>query len=114
MNQVSSVLRRVAGGYAHWCPGCEEMHTLPNSWTFDGNLECPTFSPSFKHEGLKRPFVNGKWTGGWLRDSSGSTIPYMCHYNLVGGTLQFSADSTHLLANKVVPVPELPEGLTDE
>ena len=114
MGQVSSTLRRIAGGFTHWCPGCEEMHRLPGSWTFDGNLEKPTFTPSFKHEGIQRAFVDGKWTGEWVRDTNGNTVPFICHYILTAGVLNFCGDGTHALAGKSVPLPALPEGLTDE
>jgi hypothetical protein len=112
MSQVSSKLRREENGFVHWCPACEEMHVLPDSWRFDGDLENPSFFPSFKHEGLKREFADGKWTGQWIRDAGGNTIPFICHYNLVSGQLQFCNDCTHVLAGKTVPLPPLPEGLT--
>jgi hypothetical protein len=104
----------MTGGFAHWCPGCEEMHKLPDGWAFDGNLEKPTFTPSFKHEGIQRFFVDGKWTGDWKRDANGSTIPYICHYILTAGVLNFCGDSTHNLAGKLIPLPLLPEGFTDD
>lgn len=113
MGQVSSVLRRAAGGYMHWCPGCEETHVLPDSWQFDGNFEVPTFSPSFKHQCMQRVFVDGEWTGEWKRDAAGATIPAICHYVLTLGVLNFQPDCTHALAGKSVPLPKLPEGLTD-
>ena len=90
------------------------MHPLPDSWTFDGNLDVPTFSPSFKHEGVQRVFVDGKWTGEWKRDETGNTIPYVCHYVLTAGILNFCGDCSHALAGKHVPLPQLPQGLTDE
>lgn len=68
------------------------MHPLPDSWAFDGNLEAPTFSPSFKHT-MSRGDI--------------------CHYNLTAGQLHFVADCTHALAGKTVPLPPLPEGLID-
>lgn len=114
MPQVSRKLRRVDRGFAHWCPGCEEVHILPDGWTFDGNLESPTFRPSFKHTGLKIVKLNGKWTGEWEHDAQGNTIPAICHYLVTGGQLQFCADCTHALAGKTVPLPLLPEGLTDD
>ena len=112
--QVSTKLRRDECGYDHWCPGCQEMHRLPDSWSFDGNLVQPTFTPSFKHSMLKRIFVGGKWTGEWARDSSGNTIPATCHYTLTAGQLQFCPDSTHALSGKTVPLPDLPADLGDE
>jgi hypothetical protein len=90
------------------------MHPLPDSWTFDGNLECPTFSPSFRHSGIQRVFVSGKWTGEWVRDANGNTIPFTCHYVLTAGVLNFCGDCTHVLSGKAVPLPQLPDGLTDK
>ena len=97
MGQVSSKLRRAKGSYLHWCPGCEELHQLPDSWQFDGNLESPTFSPSFRHSGY-----------------SSHDEPRICHYILTTGVLNFCGDSTHSLAGKSVPLPKLPEELTDD
>lgn len=114
MGQVSSTLRRSTGAYLHWCPACEELHQLPDGWAFDGNLEKPTFTPSFKHECMKRVMVAGKWTGEWVRDADGKTVPAICHYVLTDGVLNFCGDCTHALAGMVVPLPALPEGLTDD
>lgn len=113
MGQVTSKLRRGEGRYFHWCPACEEMHQLPDGWTFDGNLEAPTFSPSFKHSGMKKVTVNGEWTGEWVRDASGNPVPDVCHYILTAGQLQFCGDSTHALAGQTVPLPDLPEHVRD-
>ena len=34
-------------GYMFYCPGCEEWHQFRlDRWTFNGNIECPTVSPS--------------------------------------------------------------------
>jgi hypothetical protein len=114
MGQVSSKLRRGEGCYFHWCPACQELHPLPDSWQFNGNLESPTFTPSFKHSGFQRVFVNGAWTGEWVRDINGNTIPFVCHYVLTAGVLNFCGDCTHELAGKSVPMPDLPYELTDK
>ena len=102
-------LIRVSDGYLHWRPGCEETHRLPDSWHFDGNRDCPTFSPSFKQSGVQTVKVNGKWTGEWVRDRDGKTIPFVCHYILTKGILNFCSDSTHALAGMSVPLPQLPD-----
>lgn len=90
------------------------MHRLPDSWKFDGNLESPTFSPSFKHTGMQTVKVDGKWTGEWVRDAAGKPVPNVCHYILTAGVLNFCGDSTHALAGKSVPLPSLPEGFADD
>lgn len=94
--KVSAVLRDTEGGYVHWCPGCDRTHVLPTglpytmTWEFDGNLEQPTFRPSFKNT----------WPS-----PKGDRV---CHYNLVAGQLQFCDDSTHALSGQTVPLPALP------
>jgi hypothetical protein len=108
MGKLNNILRNVETGYAHWCPGCLEMHVLPNSWNFNGNIDKPTFTPSFKHGGIKRVFQDGKWTGEWELDVHGNSIPYVCHYILTDGILNFCGDCTHGLSGKSVPIPPLP------
>ncbi len=99
IGQVSSKLRRVYGGLAHWCPGCEEMHRLSEGreWTFNGDLESPTCTPSFRHSGYSKHGVER-----------------VCHYMLTDGVLNFYGDSTHALAGKAVPLPALPAGVADD
>lgn len=114
MGQVSLCLRRTLEGYAHWCPACREMHRLPDTWQFNGDVNNPTFTPSFKHKGMKTiNDANGKWTGEWERTSTGNPIPFICHYILTNGILNYCADCTHSLANKNVPLPELPDYYKD-
>lgn len=118
MGQVSPYLRRATGSYVHWCPACKEMHRLPDGWTFNGNVDKPSFQPSLKHTGLKlNKDADGKWIGegrdAWLYDAKGDPIPEVCHYFLTDGVLHFCADCTHDMAGKSVPLPELPEAYRD-
>jgi hypothetical protein len=113
MGQVSAKLRRATNGYVHWCPGCDQRHVIFDSWSFDGNLEKPTFSPSVKITGKKIVVVDGRWTGEWVRDAAGNPVDDCCHYFLHVGELKFCGDSKHALAGKNVPLPDLPEHLTD-
>jgi hypothetical protein len=94
--QVSKFFRRAEGRFHHWCPACQEMHQLPDSWTFNGNLESPTFTPSFKHTG------HGE-----------QGVERTCHYVLTDGILNFCGDCTHALAGQAVPLLELPVELRD-
>lgn len=114
MSQVSVSLRKTESGYAHWCPGCSQMHSLPDTWKFDGNIDSPSFTPSFKHEGYQIVCgADGRWTGEWKRDASGNPIPYVCHYILTAGRLNFCGDCTHDLKNRNIPLPPLPSGYID-
>lgn len=91
------------------CPGCEAagatgVHMLPvnaaggigyPSWTWDGDIDAPTLSPSILTH------------GGPLQD-------LRCHSFLRGGIFEFLADSTHQLAGQRVPIPDLPDWLKGE
>ncbi len=85
-------------GYCFWCPACEEVHCFriahyaaaPNAplWTFNGNLESPTFTPS-------------------LRMFKTEVTPE-CHLNLTDGEIQYHSDCGHSWAGKKIPLPEMP------
>jgi hypothetical protein len=75
------------------------MHVLPDTWQFNGDLERPTFSPSFRHSAPDP-------------DHPGTNVS-VCHYILTAGILHFCSDSMHKLAGQQVPLPDLPERLRD-
>ena len=118
MSKVSAFLRRTgaaegytAGGYSHWCPGCKSMHHFAVDapqrngarWTFDGNVDRPTFSPS----------MHIKWgrfaDPNYRAEPGDEDLIGVCHYFLRAGVIEFLSDSTHALAGKTVPLPPLPE-----
>jgi hypothetical protein len=118
MGQVGSKMRRVgsadgytAGGLGHWCPACQEMHVFAldgkNSsgaqWTWDGDVENPTFSPSMfiKTNAPDDPRYQPQ------------AMSSACHYFLKGGVIQYLGDCTHGLKGQNVPLPVLPEYLRD-
>jgi len=92
MSALGRFLRKAPDRYLHFCPACKEIHAIGLSWTFDGNLDAPTFAPS----------VRVTWYAG------GKPIK-ICHYFIRIGQVQFCADSTHELAGKTVPLPPLDE-----
>jgi hypothetical protein len=120
MGQVGSKMRRVgaqdgytAGGLAHWCPACESMHAFAldgkNSsgaqWTWDGNVEQPTFTPSMNIRTGPRPTVPpGRPDAGQID---------VCHYFLRNGVIEYLGDCTHALKGQQVALPPLPERLRD-
>lgn len=105
MPRLSAKLLQVADGIvAHWCPACERHHQIwvgrPQDWTFDGNVDAPTFSPSVKVT------YSGPDAG---QVSDGRRAPAACcHYFIRAGQIEFCGDSTHDLVGKTVPLPDLP------
>lgn len=125
MSQVSGVLRKVEGGFAHWCPGCEEMHFIPTDapngsgarWQFDGNVDQPTFAPSILiRSGHYVPGQEGKDCWCSYEKRMGEPQPFscgVCHYFIRGGQIEFCGDSTHALSGKTVNLPDLPADCVD-
>lgn len=118
MGQISAKLRTVGVddghsgiGYAHWCPACEEMHAFavekPFSngakWTWDGNVNAPTFSPSMNIR-----------IGPYPADDDQPGRIDVCHYFLRAGVIDYLGDCTHALKGQKVPLPDLPERLRDQ
>lgn len=116
MGQLGTKLRRVGasegfttGGLAHYCPACESMHGFAidgyNSsgakWTWDGNVEAPTFTPS----------MHIKW--GRQADPACDVDGGVCHYFVRAGMIEFLGDCTHAMKGMTVPIPELPLQYTD-
>lgn len=106
MTNPVALLRHVADGdlrydaLMFWCPADNDLHMLPvnaevktPSWTWDGNLEQPTLSPS----------ILTRWGAGKV-----------CHSYLRAGQWEFLSDCTHELAGKTVPMVPLPDWVVDE
>jgi hypothetical protein len=80
--------------YLFWCPGCKCTHPFEvPRWTFDGNVEKPTFSPSLRvfytHPQTKQQVTT-------------------CHLFVKAGMIEYCGDSPHALAGKTVPMEPIP------
>jgi hypothetical protein len=72
-----------------WCSGCDTNHRFVTknpkgvsgpTWSFNGNLERPTFTPSLLYPSLK------------------------CHLYVTDGTIRYLDDCAHALRGKTVPL----------
>lgn len=101
-----AVLRKIdGGGFTFFCPGCEERHqinTSPNlQWEFNGDLEKPTFSPSYLTWNDPNPNADPK------HDPTGKyRNGFRCHSFIKDGMIQYLNDCTHKLAGKTVEMVE--------
>lgn len=75
-----------------FCPACKCGHGFRvgrvggPSWTFNGNMEKPTFAPS----------LLCTWKSG------DPPIPHVCHSYVRDGQIQFLNDCTHAMAGQTV------------
>jgi hypothetical protein len=79
------------------CPGCEMSHSIPvtrtgeeakRNWTFNGDVDNPTITPSIL-------------ASYGYRDKKPTKF---CHFYIREGSIEFLADCTHKLAGKIVPM----------
>ena len=87
IKQISRVLGRVGEKkeYVIFCEACGHGHILDERWTFNGNFESPTFSPSLL-----------------VRKENILDNDSVCHSFITDGKIQYLNDCTHELAGKTV------------
>lgn len=102
---MTSKLRKHEGAngevyYVFFCPGCDNLHLLyvvnPKGrpcWTFNGNLEAPSFQPSLLNNGPGHKYHD-------------PAMP-VCHLYVEAGNIKYLDDCTHALAGEIVPMVEL-------
>ena len=109
MGLLSPILRNGSDGrLTWWCPGCDHAHMIQTGsgsgprWTWDGNAEKPTFSPSVLVR-WSEPNDDPALAGDEVHD-----VPKVCHSFVVEGQMQMLGDCTHALAGQTVPIPPWP------
>lgn len=100
------------------CPGCKDLHQVHPSpcptpgpdglpcksphWTFNGDYEKPTFSPSILVHG-----VYAKSGVEYVRPMApGEVIIPKCHSFVKNGRIEFLADCDHELRGQAVDLPD--------
>jgi hypothetical protein len=88
------------------CPGCNGGHAFyvhsdggQPSWSFNGDMQQPTFTPSLLVNSGPPPGPDGLAPPG--------APDRVCHLFLTDGVLHFLPDCTHALAGQSVPLPEI-------
>ena len=96
---MPKVYRDNTGLYLFYCPGCDCDHgvwvdfpnpTTGGRWTFNGNVEWPTFNPSLLIS--------------WNLEKDYKRI---CHSVIKDGVIEYLNDCTHALAGKRVEMEEI-------
>lgn len=120
MRILSKILRADDLNYhlSFMCPGCKQTHTIKHrgdaglTWSWNGNAEYPTFSPSILVRGTKltdkgeHDIEDWRKAGCPKRDQPFDSVARVCHSFVTDGKIQFLTDSTHELAGQTVDLPE--------
>lgn len=89
------------GRVLFWCPGCNEGHAIVvGTWTWNGDLERPMFSPSVLVKFHGYPHGIDPDQGEVQKPG-----PQTCHSFVTDGRIQFLGDCTHSLAGQTVDLP---------
>lgn len=86
---------------AVYCPACKNYHAFDERWSFNGDYEKPTFSPSMLAKIGPYPTADKN------DPMAGKTR--VCHSFVREGKIQFLSDCTHDMAGKTVELPEVEE-----
>ena len=91
------LLDKTKGVYQFYCPGCKEMHNIwtdkadgVDPWGFNGDVNNPTFTPSFKVLSYKGHDISG-----------------VCHSFIRNGKIEYLSDCTHELAGKTIDMVDI-------
>jgi len=103
MSDSVKVKRTDDGRWMFFCPGCNEAHGPNDSWTYNGNAEIPTFSPSILVRGTK--WLTDEQQKMVMRGESVEPTKTVCHSFVRDGKIEFLSDCTHELAGQTVEIP---------
>ncbi len=93
-------LSKSENGWMFYCPGCRYAHVFDQRWTFDGNQDAPTFTPSLLVNGTDPKYV--------------TEHNPRCHMYVRNGNIEFLSDCSHAMAGKTVPIPNYETLFEDE
>ncbi|WP_375175512.1 DUF6527 family protein [Pseudooceanicola sp.] len=110
MARLGKRLRSMGPGVVGFmCPGCDMIHhvTVDGSrgWSWNGNPDTPTFSPSILVKGTRR--ITDDEHARIMAGEKVEPEPLQCHSFVENGRVRFLNDCTHGLVGKTVDLPEI-------
>jgi hypothetical protein len=94
-----------------YCEGCGMAHGCNDRWTFNGDFEKPTFSPSILVRGTQR--ITDEEHDLIMAGKRIEPRPFVCHSFVTDGKIQYLNDCTHSLAGQTVELIDEEEWYKD-
>lgn len=88
-------------GWVIFCPACGHGHQFDDRWTFNGDMEKPTFRASMLSRWRGPVLDPGKNYG------TGPDVDHVCHSFVTDGRIEFLGDCTHELRGQTVDLLDL-------
>lgn len=99
--------------YVFFCNGCENYHYFDKRWTFNGDMDNPTFSPSLLiRSGHYMPEHKGSCWCTYNAENKDDLAPFscsVCHSFVRNGHIEYLNDCTHHLAGKTIQLENVEE-----
>lgn len=103
-----------------YCQGCQECHGVNDSWSFNGDFNNPTFSPSILVRGTRMTAKGESEYEEWCKagypnigEKPFDRIQTVCHSFVNDGRMQYLNDCTHFLAGQTVELFDEDEWFKD-
>lgn len=94
-----------------WCAPCDTHHAInPKGWTWNGDSERPTFSPSVLVKGFELSAASRERIAAGLPPESEGHYEgrdTVCHSFVQEGRIQYLSDCTHPLAGQTVDLEDV-------
>jgi len=101
-------------GYTFYCSGCSLNHNIGTGWTFNYNLDCPSFTPSvLVRSGHYNEGHRGNCWCTFYKEHPEREVGfrcYRCHSYITEGKIHYLSDCSHALAGTIVEMSEVSEG----
>lgn len=109
---INRKLRSANGSIFFRCPACERVHGLRvttggDDWTYNGNAEAPTFSPSLS---VRYSHWVPPATPENPKPGPQTQVHSVCHSYVRDGRIEYLGDCTHAMAGQTVDIPEWSDG----
>jgi hypothetical protein len=88
---MNKILKTNDDYFMFYCAGCEMHHAFNSTWTFNGDLENPTISPS----------LLVRWTHGEAHEKR------VCHSFIRDGKIEYLSDCTHEFAGQTLELEDV-------
>lgn len=95
--------------HAFFCPGCGFAHwfkTDGGGWTWNGDRERPTISPSILATGKRN--ITDEEAAAIMIGRLVDVPTFRCHSFVTDGRIRFLDDCTHNMRGQTVELPEFP------
>lgn len=77
-------------GWMVFCPGCGCAHVYDSRWTFNGDVDKPTFKPSYLSRSTWGPNKEKR----------------VCHSFVTDGKIKYLGDCTHQYKGQTIDLPD--------